>query len=162
MIKNFFAFSLYSVEMETALADKEQRVVKLQDQIIDMQKNDNRRNNNNNNHNNNNSVKTTTDRLGSLFIADPDAESTSSVTLPSIYPDGNSPANSARKRGSSPSSMSSMSSARRPSRIPSSTRRESANDRSRCKSRLDRPLSSNAAQQKTVEEMKVEIQVSFI
>ena len=128
-------------EMESIVADREQRIAKLQDKMIDLQKTL---------MTNENSCSTTTapssttsERLGSLFISEPEVAST--VTLPPLFPSENA--------ASSPSSSS-----RRPSRIPSSTRRRSGESRSRCKSRVDRPLSSNAAQEKTVDEMKAEIQ----
>ena len=100
----------------------------------------------------------TTERLGSLFSSD--SEVVSSVTLPSIYPNGSPKGNSSASAvAAATPATTSADAARRPSRIRSATRRRSADARSRCKSRLDRPLSSNAAQEKTVEEMKVEIQV---
>ena len=144
--------------METTIIDREQRITKLQDQIIELQKNMMM---------NQKSASSsspppppradeasTTSRLGSLFLANPDA-APSSVTLPSIFPEAPNSATSA----CSCSSSSSAAGVRKPSRIPSANRRRSGESRSRCKSRVDRPLSSNAAQEKTVEEMKVEIQV---
>ena len=147
--------------MEATIVDREQRITKLQDQIIELQKNMMM---------NQKSASSssppappppraddasTTSRLGSLFLADPDA-APSSVTLPSIFPEAPNSATSACS-----SSVSSSAGVRKPSKIPSANRRRSAESRSRCKSRVDRPLSSNAAQEKTVEEMKVEIQVGL-
>ena len=152
------------------MADREQRITKLQDQIIDMQKNM-MMNQNNASSSVTRGVVTApgsaastaaTERLGSLFASD--SEVVSSVTLPSIYPNGSPKGNSsttasAAAAATNTPATTSADAARRPSRIPSATRRRSADARSRCKSRLDRPLSSNAAQEKTVEELKVEIQV---
>ena len=154
------------------MADREQRITKLQDQIIDMQKNM-MMNQNNASSSVTRGVVTApgsaastaaTERLGSLFASD--SEVVSSVTLPSIYPNGSPKGNSsttatatATAAATNTPATTSADAARRPSRIPSATRRRSADARSRCKSRLDRPLSSNAAQEKTVEELKVEIQV---
>ena len=132
--------------METVVADREHRIAKLQDQIIDLQKNMMA-----NQSNSSSRTSAATERLGSLFISDPEA--VSAVCLPPIFPSDNASFSSA------PDSSPASSANRRPSRIPSTTRRGSGESRSRCKSRFDRPLSSNAAQEKSIDEMKAEIQV---
>lgn len=126
-------------EMEETIDEKEKRIQKLQNEIIELQKNMIKKSGTN---------EAMESRLGPLFVANLPPEVTP-IHLPSIYPGTTSAETPSPPRSSPPRSSLPK------SKIPASKR---ADSRGRCKSRVDRPLSSNAAMEKTNEEMKIQIQ----